>query len=219
MNNIANMKKEEILDRYFFRCIHHHTGLEHKNCYEQNKGIKNKIGILDCETSNLKASYGIVFSYCIKELDGKIIKNLVTPIELKNGTYDKRLMEDFCKDARQFDRLIGYYSARFDVPFLRSRCIFYNIDFPVYKEIKHTDLYDIVKRKINIHSRRLGTVCEFFHIPSKQHSMNSHIWFQAMQGDPKALNYILLHCTEDVISTELLWKKINNYTRITDTSI
>lgn len=217
--NLSRMKKSEIVERSLWKCVHHHSGLEHPTCYDQEKKLDKKIGFVDVETSNLKATYGIVFSYCIKTAGGKLISNSVTPEELKNGSYDKRLIQDFCRDAKKFDRLIGYYSSCFDIPFLRSRAIFHNIPFPVYSQIKHTDLYFIIKHKFNLHSKRLGVVCEFFHIPSKQHSMNSHIWFRAMQGDIKALNYIVLHCKEDVISTEMLWNKVNEYSRITDTSI
>jgi hypothetical protein len=176
-------------------------------------------GIVTHNTSNLKATYGIVFSYCIKEHSGQIISNSVTPKELKDGSYDKRLMQDFYSDAKKFDKLIGYYSSRFDIPFLRSRAVFHNLKFPLYQEIKHTDLYLIIKHRFNLHSKRLGVVCEFFHIPSKDHKMNSHVWFRAMQGDQKALDYIVVHCKEDVISTELLWNKVCDYSRITDTSI
>lgn len=219
MSNIANMKKSEILERHFFRCVHGHTGLEHKNCFDQKNGLDKKIGFIDIESSNLKATYGIVFSYCIKELNGNIIKNAVTPKELKEGNYDKRLMEDFCNDARKFDRLIGYYSSIFDIPFLRSRCIYHHLDFPVYKEIKHTDLYMMIRNRFNMHSKRLGAVCEFFGIESKEHPMTSHVWFRAMQGQQDALKYILKHNEEDVISTETLYKRVCNYSRITDTSI
>jgi uncharacterized protein YprB with RNaseH-like and TPR domain len=217
--NIANMKKTEIVERSNWRCVHSHNGLEHPSCWDQNKGLDKKIGFVDIETSNLKATYGIVFSYCIKEHGGNIIANSVTPKELKDGSYDKRLMQDFYNDAKKFDKLIGYYSSRFDIPFLRSRAVFHGINFPIYQEIKHTDLYFIIKHKFNLHSKRLGVVCEFFHIPSKQHSMNSHVWFRAMQGDKKALDYILLHCKEDVTSTEMLWDKVNDFSRITDTSL
>jgi uncharacterized protein YprB with RNaseH-like and TPR domain len=217
--NIANLKKEEIVHRFNFRCTHGHNGLAHPTCYEKEKNLKKKIGFLDIETSNLKATFGIVFSYCIKTLNGDIIQNVVTPDELKKGIYDKRLMEDFCRDARKYDRLIGYYSSCFDIPFLRSRCVYHKLNFPIYKEIKHTDLYMMIRGRLNMHSKRLGVVCEFFGIASKEHPMTSHVWFRAMQGQPEALKYIVTHNIEDVISTEALWLRVNDYARITDTSI
>jgi uncharacterized protein YprB with RNaseH-like and TPR domain len=217
--NIANLSKDEILKRHFFKCIHGHTGIEHPSCFEEKNGIKEKIGFLDIETSNLKANWGFVFSYCIKDAGGEITKRVLSPEEIKSGIYDKKLLTEFCKEARKYDRLIGYFSARFDIPFLRTRCVFYGLDFPVFKEIHHTDLYDILKRKFSLHSKRLQVVAEYFKIPAKGHKMNPTVWFAAMAGDKKALAWILTHNEEDVITTELLWNKVNDYARITKTSI
>lgn len=217
--NIANCKKDEIVDRFNFTCVHGHNGLSHPNCYDQNNNIKKKIAFLDIETTNLKANWGFVFSYCLKEENGELIKRVLTSKEIKSGIYDKELLTQFCKDVRKFDRTIGYYSARFDVPFLRTRCVYYGLDFPIYKEVKHTDLYDIIKRKFCLHSKRLQVVADFLGIESKKHPMNPSVWFKAMAGDEKALNWIITHNIEDVHTTEELWIKVNNYARITDTSI
>ena len=219
MINLNRLKKEDILKRHFFKCVHGHTGLEHPQCYDQANNEKEKIAFFDIETSNLKSNWGFVFSYCIKELDGKIIKRILTPEEIKSGIYDKDLLGQFCKDIRQFDRIIGYYSARFDVPFLRTRCVYYGLDFPIFKEIKHNDLYDILKRKFNLHSKRLGVVAEFFKIPAKEHKMNPNIWFSAMAGNKKALDWIMTHNIEDVNTTETLWKRVNQYSNLTNSSI
>lgn len=217
--NIANTKKDEIIKMANFRCIHHHSGLSHPNCYDTQNNIKKRIAVIDIETSNLKANWGFVFSYCIKEIGGKLIKRILTPKEIKEGVYDKNLIKQFCEDVRQFDRIVGYYSARFDVPFLRTRALYYNLDFPIYHEIHHTDLYDITKRKLNLHSKRLQVVADFFGIKAKGHPMNPSVWFKAMAGDVKALNWIMIHNIEDVNTTEELYNKIYNYARITDTSI
>ena len=37
--NLANLKKEEIIKRHYWRCVHGHTGLEHPKCYEQAHGV------------------------------------------------------------------------------------------------------------------------------------------------------------------------------------
>jgi uncharacterized protein YprB with RNaseH-like and TPR domain len=219
MKNIANLKKEEIVKRFNFKCTHGHNGLEHPTCYAKDNRIKESIGIVDIETSNLKANWGFVFSYCLKSEDGALIKRILTAKEIKDGIYDKELMRQFCIDVRKFDRLIGYYSARFDIPFLRTRALYHGLDFPIFKEIKHTDLYDITKRKLSLHSKRLQVVADFFGIKSKGHPMNPSVWFKAMAGDEKALKWIMIHNIEDVDTTLELWNRLNDYSRITDTSI
>lgn len=217
--NIASMKKSEILKRNNYRCVHGHTGLDHPQCYNEEVGEKERIGFFDIECSNLNADFGIVLSYCIKAEDGPILSRLITPEELRSGIFDRRLMEQFCEDAHKFDRLIGFYSARFDMPFLRTRSIFYKLNFPRWKELKHTDVYDIAKRKLNLHSRRLGILCSFFGIEAKEHPLTPSIWVSALSGDEKALKFILTHNQEDVISTEKLWHRIRDYSALNDTSI
>jgi len=215
--NIAKLRKDEIIKRAKWKCPlkghSGHSGLEHPNCYELlNKlDLEEKIGFLDIEASNLNADFGIVFSYCIKKQGGKILGRSVTEKEMRSGVYDKELLKECNDDLRKFDRIIGYYSTKFDIPYLRTRSIFYKLDFPIYKEIKHTDVYYIARSKLNLHRRRLQTCCEFFGIPCKGHPLRAEIWFKAMSGDKKALSFIFSHNKEDVVSLEKLYQRIVDY--------
>ena len=105
------LKKSEIVWLKKNRCRHHHPYLEHYACFNKEKhGGFEKIGILDIEASNLKADFGFVFSYCIKELNGDIIYRVLVPEEIRSGTYDKNLIRQFCKDIGNYDRIITYRS-------------------------------------------------------------------------------------------------------------
>ena len=217
--NLAVLPKDEIIRRWRFRCIHGHSGIEHQSCYFKKQGVTERIGFFDLETSNLKATFGYVLSFCIKQPKGKIIKRVLTSDEVRGGILDRNLCSDFIKAIQQFDRLIGYYSVRFDAPFIRTRCVSWGLDFPKYGELKHKDLYDIVRNKFSLHSNRLSAACEFFGIPAKGHRLNPKVWNRAMAGSQRDLNYILTHNIEDVISTELLWDKVCCYSKINNTSI
>ena len=225
MINIARLKKQEILWLFNHKCGHGHNFLEHPNCIEIEKPnmcpVFEKIGFLDIEASNLKADFGIVFSYCIKEENGKILERIVSTKELNRGIYDKALIGQLCSDIRTFDRIVVYFGTdnRFDLPFLRTRAVFWEADFPIFKEIKVLDLYPVIKRKFQLHRNRLETACDFFGIPSKAHRLKPDIWFKAMTGQKDALNWILKHNREDVQSLEALYHKVIKYANISDTSI
>lgn len=178
-----------------------------------------RIGFYDIEASNLKANFGIVLTYCIKPLDGEVLKRSITARELRNGSFDRRLTAQFCADARQFDRLVGYYSSRYDMPFLRTRSLLWGHHFPVYREVSHTDVYFMVRNRLNLHSRRLQAVCEFFDIPAKEHRLDPNVWLRCLSGDKKALDHVLAHNIEDVVSLEAVWKKIAAYSQPRNTSI
>jgi len=105
----------------------------------------------------------------------------------------------------------GAHNTYFDLPFLRTKAVYYNLGFPIYSEIYHTDLWHIIKRKFQLRRNNLRTACNYFGIPNKQHEFDFDWWFKAAKGDKKALQYVLDHNLEDVIATELLWKKVNMY--------
>lgn len=205
---LKNINKREILRLANTRCEHGMSLLEHPNCLAEHIPTE-KVGFLDIETSNLHADFGYMISYCIKELDGKIYHAQVTKNDLHKGIIDRRIMMQFVKDAKKFDRLITFYGKRFDMPFLRTRAVFWKMDFPVYTEIYHTDVYDIIKRKFRLHSNRLQCAAENFDIPCKQHRLNPNVWQKAQMGNKEAIDYILEHNKEDVITLEELWKRIN----------
>lgn len=206
---------------YTFRCKHGHRGTEHWDCFKRaNSKDIERVGFFDIEASSLNSNFGIVLSWCIKSDDGKLYKRIITPQEIRNGVYDKNLLIEFCDVARKFTRLIGYYSTKFDTCYLRSRCEYFNIEFPLFKELLHTDAYFVVKHKFGtLHSRRLGVACQFFGIEAKTHPLDGSIWIKCLSGDKKALNFVLTHNIEDVVSLEKLWNKISKYTRLTKTSI
>jgi len=199
--------------------------IEHPKCFLSEKPadapFTEKIGFLDIEASNLKASFGYVFSYCIKELDGPLYEGCVTQQDIVSGIFDKRILKKCIDDMRKFDRIVVYYGgdARFDIPFLRTRAVYYKMDFPIYRELQLLDLFLVIKRRFKFHNNRLQTACDFFGIPCKEHGMNHDIWIRAMAGNKMALDYILQHNREDVLSTEALYKRVINYSNVPKQSL
>lgn len=218
-NAIKDMRKDEILKLASRTCKHNHSLLEHMNCYKKGMFTEEKIGFFDIETCGLKADYSYVFSYCIKDLAGGVDKRVITRKEILSKTKDKALMEDMVTDFKKYDRLVTYYGARFDMPFVRTRALKWNVEFPSYKELLHTDVYFIIKHKFKLRRSSLQVACEMFDIGAKHHPILPNIWQDAMAGDPKALDYVLTHNEEDVMSLEELYKKVKNFSPIKQSSI
>lgn len=229
MLNLNRLKKDEILWLYNNHCkAHHHRYIEHLSCYERERpGLTNcpvdieRTGFFDIETSGLNAAFGYVITYCIKELDSDIIKRTIKPSEIKSKKYDKRLMEQLIDDFKNFDRIVVYWgkSRRFDIPFVRSRCLKHGIEFPGYKELLVTDLYDSVKNKLRLGRNSLYQACSYLGIAAKDTKICPQLWMDATTGDQDAINTILQHNIEDVISTEELWKRLRKFSGRQRTSI
>lgn len=221
---IAMLTKSEILWLASHRCVHGHKYLSHGECYKREVlgGQGERIGFFDIEASSLEANYGLMFSYAILPEDGnEPLGRTISPEEVTSGDWDKNLLAEMVRDFRKFDKIIGYYikDRRFDIPFVRSRCMFHGLDFPKYGEIKIQDLYDSVKNKMKLRRSGLANACEFLGIASKGHPLNWDKWLLAWRGDPEALKYIWTHNVEDVVSTKKLYHAVEQYTRKSNTSI
>lgn len=206
---LSKLPKKQLVYLATHRCRHRHRYISHYCCYQQDQQLSGeKVGFLDIEASNLKADFGIILSYCIKEQGGKIYGRAITPAELKSTSHDKALVRECVADIQRFDRLITFYGARYDIPFVRSRALYHRVPFPEYGSCYHTDIYFWVRNKMKLHGNRLQFACDFLQIPSKGHRLNGGMWTKALTGDKKSLDYILIHNKEDVVATEKLFNKL-----------
>jgi len=216
--SLARFTKADIvwMDNHY--CKHHHRYTEHPSCYVKEQEPKQKIGFFDIETSNLKANFGIILCYSIKELDGPITSRVITKKEL-NKDLDRELVIQCVKDIQKFDKIMGYFSTRFDLPYLRSRALIHNIDFPQYGELYHEDVYYTARSKLCLHSNRLGVVEEVLLGETRKTAIDQKHWVKALMGDKDALDYILDHNIRDVKSLEDVWKKLNCFKAESNRSI
>jgi uncharacterized protein YprB with RNaseH-like and TPR domain len=217
--NPFKMKKADLLKLFKGRCKHGHTYAEHPACYLKEKEDTVKVGYIDIESSQLKGNFGIMISYAIKERGSDTIySNTITKKDIDGEILDRDLVKHCVKDMKKFDILMGYYSTRFDIPFIRTRAMYWGIDFPMYGELKHKDIWYMVRNKMNLHSNRLEVACRHLGIEGKTHLDGSQ-WTLATAGNKKALEYVLDHNKKDVIILEKLHNRIKEFVRDTTRSI
>ncbi|MHB8603376.1 MAG: ribonuclease H-like domain-containing protein [Nitrosotalea sp.] len=191
-----------------------------------------RIGFYDIEATNLASDFGYMLCWYLKEQDKhdqfwfddrltkqkacnckpRFISWSVTRKDIQNHKWDLEGCKQFLQVARDFDRVIGYFSKYFDSQFIKDRCLYWaakgyisrhEIDAISWGVLKHTDVWRIAKNNINPHSRRLESLVKFFHIGEKT-DLDPEIWISAQSGDPKALNYIEHHCKSDVLTLEIV---------------
>ena len=192
--------------------------MRHPECYER-LNQPERGGFLDIEATSLNASFGFLLSYCLKRQGGEVLKRVVTPEEIHGLEFDKRLCRQFLEDIEDFDRLYTFYGTRYDVPFLRTRCLYHNLGFPPMGTYFHTDVYWGCRNRLKLHSNRLEAACTFFGIPSKGTKLDPGVWRKAGVGCKKSLAAVLSHNEEDVVSLEALWDVLQEHVRTTKTSI
>lgn len=218
---LARLSKEDITWLTSHRCKEHsHTFISHYSCYLREMPRQEKVGILDIESTNLKANVGYMLSYGIKcKGSNKVYGRVLTSHEIRSYKFDKDLVMEFIRDVQHFDRLITYFGSIFDLSFIRSRAIKHKLPFPRVNEIVQTDVFFGVKFKTCLTRRSLKVACDFFGIKAKTHPLIDDLWNRAMAGEPKALKYVHDHNLEDLISTEQLFDRLHPYINITNRSI
>jgi uncharacterized protein YprB with RNaseH-like and TPR domain len=210
--NPYKMKKEELLEFVTGTCKHRHKYMEHPKCFIAERKYPPTIGYLDIETNSLYANFGVMLSYAIK-MDGKdeILGRAITREELRSPTFDKKLLEECIKDMNRFDQLITYNGSRFDIPFVRTRSLKWDVDFPFYGTLKHIDAYYMARGRLRTHRKSMDVVSRALGIAGKNH-VDGELWIKAaLQGDKDALGWIFDHNKRDVRVLEKVYKRLKDY--------
>lgn len=216
---VWRLAKPKIVEMAKWKCEHGHTGLEHYSCWLKHNPGEETIGFLDIETTNLKADFGIILSFAIADdATSNVVSRVITKQDLRT-CLDAKVITTCIKEMRKYDRIVGYYSTKFDIPFIRTRAISLGLEFPQYGEIIHNDLYYTVRNKLNISSNRLDNACRTVFGATEKTRIDADHWIKALMGDAEALAYIQDHNIRDVQETKRLYHALETYRRKTDTTI
>jgi DNA polymerase III epsilon subunit-like protein len=122
---------------------------------------------------------------------------------------DKKLLQSFIKVANQADELIGHNGDRFDLAWIRTRCLFHGIDmFPRYTTI---DTLKIARSKFRFNSNRLNYIAKFLGIGQKIHT-DFDLWKNIMLNkDKAAMDKMVKYCKNDVVLLEKVFKHLNTH--------
>lgn len=209
--NPVNMLKKDLIIFCTHRCKHGVTYFSHPQCFAREYGRLPKIGYLDIETTGFDANYHHILTYVIKTRSKKEYKTgVITQKELLAFDFDKRLCVDLVRDMMNYDIVVTYFGTKFDIPFIRSRCLYWMLPFPKSGELFHKDAFYMVRRLLKLHSNRLEVATKFLGISGKNH-VEGDIWMKARLGDKAALRYVLRHNKLDCSTLEKLHKRLEAY--------
>ena len=173
------------------------------------------IGVADIEMTSLKGNTGFMLSYYIKRYGhNEVYKSCITPREISQRKFDKRLCEQFLQDIQKFDVIWFHYGedGKFDIPTIRTRLAINGLldqYESIEKNIHIRDTYPIAKLKLNLSSNRLDMIADALGVTTvKKTRLDLPVWMKAAYGDPKALSYIFDHNWKDVLVLEQIVKKL-----------
>jgi DNA polymerase elongation subunit (family B) len=122
---------------------------------------------------------------------------------------DKKLLQDFINVANTADELVGHNGDKFDLSWIRTRCLFHNIQmFPSYNTI---DTLKVARSKFRFNSNRLDYIGKFLGLGQKNYT-NFDLWKDIMlKNDKTAMNTMIDYCIQDVVLLEKVHKALNNH--------
>lgn len=170
-----------------------------------------KAAIFDIESTSLDAQYGLLLCVSIKQVNADDTKGKTVTIRIddprnKGGVFDDRwVVRETIKELNKYDLLVGWFSSRFDIPFLNTKAIQYKM-LPPQRNFRR-DLCFVSRFSLKLKNNRLATVGKWLFGESGKTFLDWAVWLKAQRGDKKAIGYIVRHCEKDVLETEKVYKR------------
>ena len=180
---------------------------------------QEKIAVFDIETSNLKADVGYMLSWAMYyPNEDRIVSDVITKRDITTLNRDKRICKSILKELDGVTLLIGFYSTRFDIPYLRTRCLMNGLDFPGYGSMRHIDVFYASRGKVATRRKSLGIIAEALGLDEKTHEPLG-VWNDARLGDKESLAKLLKYNENDCKVTWAVYQKLLKYGRYASKSI
>jgi DNA polymerase elongation subunit (family B) len=123
---------------------------------------------------------------------------------------DKKMLQRFVEIINCADEVIGHNSDRFDVKWVRTRCIYHGIHMD--HSIKSIDTLKEARGKFKFNSNKLDYIGRYLGMGKKMETGGFSLWKDVvLNNSSKALKKMVDYCKQDVILLESIFKRINPY--------
>ena len=124
---------------------------------------------------------------------------------------DKKMLQEFVKVLNQADELVGHNGDKFDLAYIRTRCLYHGIELqPNFTTI---DTLKIARSKFKFNSNKLDYIARFLGL-GKKIKTDFDLWKDiALHNDQKALDKMVKYCKMDVILLEQVYNQLKSHTQ------
>lgn len=122
---------------------------------------------------------------------------------------DKDLLIRFSKIVDSADEIIGQNSDRFDIKWLRARCIYHGI--PISPKFNSIDTLKMARAGFNFNSNKLDYMGQFLGVGKKIHT-EYDLWKKIMMNNcTDSMKKMVTYCQQDVLLLEKVYNKLQPY--------
>lgn len=123
---------------------------------------------------------------------------------------DKKMLKKFIKELERADLVCTHNGKKFDTPWLRTRAMYHDLDFP--HDLREVDTYKLAKKYLNLPSYSLKEVCNYYGLESKKDAGGIQTWVDVVyHKSQEALDHLLYYGDGDIISLEAVYNKLRPY--------
>lgn len=122
---------------------------------------------------------------------------------------DKAMLQKFIEVANVADELVGHNGDKFDLAWIRTRCLFHHIEmFPTYTTI---DTLKVARSKFKFNSNRLNYIADFLGLGQKIKTEYS-LWKDILlKKDKIAMEKMIKYCKKDVVLLEKVFTELRSH--------
>ena len=138
---------------------------------------------------------------CYQWSGEKKIRSLQWDYDAKDR--DEKMVREFVDILISADESVAHFGDGFDLPWIRGRCLYYDIEFP--PSLVTLDTCKMLSG-IRVESKKLDALGERLSLGRKKET-NFGLWKLVMAGDKAALRYMVRYCKGDVaVLAKLFWR-------------
>ncbi len=127
----------------------------------------------------------------------------------RTTTLERRALAGLFRRLTRYDLVVTYYGTRFDLPFLRTRSLYYGRRTP--KLSAHVDLYYIVRWQLRLSSNSLANVTRLARMKETKLRLPREVLDQSPFIRPVVQRALQRRCVSD---TRLTWQLATSLVRV-----
>lgn len=123
---------------------------------------------------------------------------------------DKKMLEEFIKEAEKASEIVAHNGDRFDIRWIRTRCLYHRI--PCMPDFKTLDTLKYARAAFNFNSNKLDYIAKFLGLNGKMETGGFELWKDIiLDNNKKALRKMVDYCKKDVTLLEEVYEELYSY--------
>jgi len=119
---------------------------------------------------------------------------------------DKAMLQKFAKIVAQCDEMVFHNGDRFDLPWIRTRCLYHRIQ--AIPDRTTVDTLKIAKARFNFNSNKLAYIAKYLGLPTKIQT-EYNLWKGiVLDKNKKCMRDMVTYCKQDVRVLENVYKEL-----------